>query len=225
MRSVAVRSSSRCFIAAVRSSWSRVLSEDMPASLSAVAWDHGPHVRPLAARVPAHRRRRRRPWPEPGWRTQRATRYAPSGYGATTCPSCRRAPSPVRILQITDLHLTPPQRRKQDWVRALDRLEPDLVLDTGDNLAHQARCRASWTRSAPASTAPVRLVMGLQRLLGTRAENPWATIREALRERVLGEPLRWREPADSLVAAGGPTSANTRAAVRVGRNALGLVGV
>src|SRR3954469_18995464 len=45
----------------------------------------------------------------------------------------------VRILHLSDLHATPRQPWKVEWVRALDRLRPDLVIDTGDNLAsHQA---------------------------------------------------------------------------------------
>lgn len=43
---------------------------------------------------------------------------------------------PIRILHITDLHMAPWQRRKQDWVRSLRALEPDLVINTGDNLGH-----------------------------------------------------------------------------------------
>ena len=44
---------------------------------------------------------------------------------------------PLRVLHLSDLHLTPGQRRKQDWVRDLARLEPDLVVDTGDHLSHR----------------------------------------------------------------------------------------
>jgi uncharacterized protein len=44
---------------------------------------------------------------------------------------------PVRILHVSDLHLTPTQHRKQEWVRGLASLRPDLVVDTGDNLAHR----------------------------------------------------------------------------------------
>ena len=44
---------------------------------------------------------------------------------------------PVRLLHLSDLHLTPGQRRKQEWVRALASLEPDLVVDTGDHLSHR----------------------------------------------------------------------------------------
>jgi len=43
---------------------------------------------------------------------------------------------PLRLLHLSDLHLTPGQHRKQRWVRELSALEPDLVVNTGDNLAH-----------------------------------------------------------------------------------------
>jgi predicted MPP superfamily phosphohydrolase len=44
---------------------------------------------------------------------------------------------PIRVLQISDLHLTPDAIKRQHWVAGLAALEPDLVIDTGDNLAHQ----------------------------------------------------------------------------------------
>jgi predicted MPP superfamily phosphohydrolase len=44
---------------------------------------------------------------------------------------------PLRVLHISDLHMTPGQEDKQRWVRRLADLEPDLVVNTGDNLAHQ----------------------------------------------------------------------------------------
>ena len=43
---------------------------------------------------------------------------------------------PIRILQISDLHLTPRNRARQRWVSLLAGLEPDLVINTGDNIAH-----------------------------------------------------------------------------------------
>ena len=45
--------------------------------------------------------------------------------------------SPLRVLHISDLHLTPGQTDKQRWVQGLAELEPDLVVDTGDHIAHQ----------------------------------------------------------------------------------------
>jgi predicted MPP superfamily phosphohydrolase len=43
----------------------------------------------------------------------------------------------LRVLHVSDLHLTPAQGRKQRWLRSLAALEPDLVVNTGDNLAHR----------------------------------------------------------------------------------------
>lgn len=43
---------------------------------------------------------------------------------------------PLRVLHLSDIHMTPDQRRKQEWLRGLASLKPDLVINTGDNLAH-----------------------------------------------------------------------------------------
>ena len=43
---------------------------------------------------------------------------------------------PIRVLQIADLHLTPRNHQRSAWVSRLAGLEPDLVIDTGDNLSH-----------------------------------------------------------------------------------------
>jgi predicted MPP superfamily phosphohydrolase len=43
---------------------------------------------------------------------------------------------PLKVLHLSDLHMTPGQRRKQTWVRGLAALRPDLVVSTGDSLAH-----------------------------------------------------------------------------------------
>jgi predicted MPP superfamily phosphohydrolase len=44
---------------------------------------------------------------------------------------------PIRVLHVSDLHLTPSQGRKRSWIASLARLEPDLIINTGDNIAHQ----------------------------------------------------------------------------------------
>jgi hypothetical protein len=43
----------------------------------------------------------------------------------------------LRVLHLSDLHITPAQTRKIGWVNSLNELEPDLVVVTGDFLAHQ----------------------------------------------------------------------------------------
>jgi len=42
----------------------------------------------------------------------------------------------LRVLHLSDIHMTPGQTRKQDWLRSLGDLEPDLVVSTGDSLSH-----------------------------------------------------------------------------------------
>jgi predicted MPP superfamily phosphohydrolase len=42
----------------------------------------------------------------------------------------------LTILHLSDLHMAPWQRAKQNFVRSLARYEPDLIVDTGDNLGH-----------------------------------------------------------------------------------------
>jgi uncharacterized protein len=43
----------------------------------------------------------------------------------------------IRILHITDIHMVPGATARQRWIAGLASLEPDLVINTGDNLAHQ----------------------------------------------------------------------------------------
>lgn len=43
----------------------------------------------------------------------------------------------LKVLHLSDLHLTPAQSRKINWVASLIELDPDLVVVTGDFLAHQ----------------------------------------------------------------------------------------
>ena len=143
IRRVADRSSSRDFIAVVRSDWSRSLSSLMPAILSAP-------VPPV--RVPAGRRvcRRARRLPLPADAGGAALGAACVTWAAAyevrafrlrrfEVPVLAPGQRPLRVLHVSDLHLVPTQRRKIEWVRALAGLEPDLVVDTGDNLGAPGR--------------------------------------------------------------------------------------
>lgn len=57
-----------------------------------------------------------------------------------TLPVLPRGADPVRVLHLSDLHLLPRQHSKVKWVQGLAALEPDLVVNTGDNHAH----REAW---------------------------------------------------------------------------------
>lgn len=51
-------------------------------------------------------------------------------------PVLPRGARTIRVLQISDLHLTPRNVARQRWLASLAGLEPDLVVDTGDNISH-----------------------------------------------------------------------------------------
>jgi len=53
-----------------------------------------------------------------------------------TAPVLPAGHAPIRVLHLSDIHLVPGQAAKREWLRSLAGLEPDLVVDTGDNLAH-----------------------------------------------------------------------------------------
>lgn len=53
-----------------------------------------------------------------------------------TLPVLAPGTADLKVLHLSDLHMAPWQRRKQRFVRQLADLEPDLVVDTGDNLGH-----------------------------------------------------------------------------------------
>ncbi|RLV57463.1 metallophosphoesterase [Aeromicrobium phragmitis] len=53
-----------------------------------------------------------------------------------TVPVLRPGSEPLRVLHLSDAHLRPRQRRKREWLQSLAALEPDLVVNTGDNMAH-----------------------------------------------------------------------------------------
>ena len=56
---------------------------------------------------------------------------------AAVVPVLPTGQSPFTILHLSDLHLTPGQHAKQEWVRGLVGLKPDVVIGTGDFIAHR----------------------------------------------------------------------------------------
>jgi len=53
-----------------------------------------------------------------------------------TVPVLDPGARPLTVLHLSDLHMAPWQERKQEWLRSLALLEPDLIVNTGDNLGH-----------------------------------------------------------------------------------------
>jgi predicted MPP superfamily phosphohydrolase len=66
----------------------------------------------------------------------------------------------IAVLHISDLHMAPWQTRKQDWVRGLAVYEPDLIINTGDNLGHADGLRGITRAFEPFEGTPGVFVHG-----------------------------------------------------------------
>lgn len=79
----------------------------------------------------------------------------------------------VRVLHVSDLHVIPRNHRKLEWVRSLAELRPDLVVDTGDNLAHPGAVDPLLDALEPLlATTPGVYVMGSNDYWAPKAKNP-----------------------------------------------------
>jgi len=105
--------------------------------------------------------------------------------------------APLRILQISDLHMTANQRSKQEWVAGLAALEPDLVINTGDNLAGFDAVPGTLKAMDPLMDLPGAFVLASNDYYAPRPKNPlkyfWPD-----HKRVHGLELPWRELRDGM---------------------------
>ncbi|MGX5680875.1 metallophosphoesterase [Schumannella luteola] len=80
---------------------------------------------------------------------------------------------PITVLHLSDLHLAPWQERKQEWVASLARtVEPDLIVDTGDNLGHERGLEGLRRALDPLAGIPGVFVNGSNDYFGPQFKNP-----------------------------------------------------
>lgn len=88
-------------------------------------------------------------------------------------PSAGGPDAQLRILHLSDLHITPNQTRKINWVRGLAELEPDLVVATGDFLAHQLAVPAVAEALGELLNRPGMFVLGSNDYFAPQMKNPF----------------------------------------------------
>lgn len=79
---------------------------------------------------------------------------------------------PISVLHVSDIHMAPWQRRKQDWIRSLAYLQPDLIVDTGDNLGHVHGQSGLEYAFEPFAGTPGVFVNGSNDYFGPQPKNP-----------------------------------------------------
>ncbi len=131
---------------------------------------------------------------------------------------------PLRILHLSDLHLTPGQRRKQRWVAELAGLDPDLVVVTGDNMAHPGAIPGVERAYGPLLRYPGAFVFGSNDYKGPLFKNPFEYFNKD-REYVQGVDLPYEELRSVFVASGWVDLNNARTTIKAGGRSIELVGV
>jgi uncharacterized protein len=141
-----------------------------------------------------------------------------------TVPVLAPGARPLRVLHITDLHLTPNQRRKRDWVRSLAGLEPDFVIDTGDNLAHLEAVPAVLEALGPLLERPGAFVMGSNDYYVPTPKNPLRYLRPESEVELNKDMLPWEDLRDGFVDAGWVDLNNARGRIKADHREIELVG-
>ncbi|MDJ1114869.1 metallophosphoesterase [Microbacterium dauci] len=84
----------------------------------------------------------------------------------------------LTVLHLSDAHMAPWQRRKQRWIADLaDLTQPDLVVNTGDNLGHEDGLRGIRAAFTPLAGIPGVFVHGSNDVTAPSGRNPFMYFR------------------------------------------------
>jgi predicted MPP superfamily phosphohydrolase len=133
----------------------------------------------------------------------------------------------VRILQVSDLHLTPGQHRKIEWVSDLASLSPDFVVNSGDNLAAVDAVPGLLRAMEPLMEFPGAFVLGSNDRYGPIPKNParYLTRDHARAPSVVRPDLPVEELTAGLRDGGWLDLDNARTTVTIGPHRVEVVGV
>ncbi len=133
--------------------------------------------------------------------------------------------APLRVLHLSDTHMTPRQGVKQGWLRGLAALEPDLVVTTGDNLAHRAAVPAVLDAYGELLDRPGVFVFGSNDYYSPVRPNPFLYLTGGTGgPRVREKDLPWRELRDAFTARGWTDLTNRHAQLEVAGRRIAFVG-
>lgn len=143
-----------------------------------------------------------------------------------TVPVLPQGADPLLVLHLSDIHLTPGQQRKRDWLSGLALLRPDLVVNTGDNLAHQQSVPALLDSLGALLDVPGVFVLGSNDYYAPRLRNPLKyLLPDDGKRHTDGAQLPWRDLVAGFDKAGWADLTNTRATLEVGGLRLAFAGV
>lgn len=139
-------------------------------------------------------------------------------------PALAAGSAPLRLLHLSDVHMIGRQRRKQEWIRDLARLLPDLVVSSGDHLSSVDGVPALLAAYRPLLDLPGAFVLGSNDYFAPVPKNP-AKYFNPHHERIAGPGLPWADMVGAFVDAGWADLTNARATVEVNGRRIALRGV
>jgi uncharacterized protein len=131
---------------------------------------------------------------------------------------------PLSVLHLSDLHMTAGQQSKQRWVAELAGLAPDLVVDTGDNLAGFDAVPPTLRALDPLLDLPGAFVTSSNDYYAPRPKNPLKYFKRT-HKRVHGAVLPWRDLRDGLTARGWLDLTNATGSLTVDGRRIAFAGL
>ncbi|MET0298036.1 MAG: metallophosphoesterase [Microbacterium sp.] len=132
---------------------------------------------------------------------------------------------PLKVLHLSDAHMAPWQHRKQDWIAALADLEPDLVVNTGDNMGHLDGLAGLRRAFEPLRGIPGAFVHGSNDLAAPSPRNPLKYFQGPSKVKHKNEPLDTPALDDYLQGLGWIDLNNAVGSLRVGGRRVDAFGV
>jgi uncharacterized protein len=139
-------------------------------------------------------------------------------------PVLAKGSAPLRVLHLSDLHMLGRQSAKQEWIRDLGRLLPDLVVLTGDLLSAADAGPSVLRALAPLLDRPGIFVPGNNDYYEPTFKNPLRYLTGS-RSDPKGAPIDWPGFARDLVSAGWQDMTNVRADLKVSGRVIDVRGV
>lgn len=139
-------------------------------------------------------------------------------------PGTLRGGKEFRILHVSDLHMIPGQDIKKAWVSALDALNPDLVINTGDNLSDERAVPDVLQALGPLLARPGMFVFGTNDYWAPRLVNPFKYLLGHKRD-VSHIDLPWTDMRAAFIERGWQDANQKRLEFQVGNVRLAAAGV
>ncbi len=142
-----------------------------------------------------------------------------------TVPVLPAGARPIRVLHVSDVHMIPAARAQQRWLSTLGALEPDLVINTGDNLAHEEAVPFVLGSLGRLLDHPGVYVWGANDYYAPKFKNPLRYLKGPSKsERLSQRTLPWQDLGLGFKEAGWIDLTHTRASLEIKGVRIGFRG-